>query len=232
MATVTPRSWATSAKHPIAKMFQDKELVYLDMNVSDQFPTVKVDITAHIFKNAPSKRKGVLVFGVDGEAFTLDPSILPYIPNRLTRMSLQIFNKVVLSDNETYNYGSSQKTMDTYTGSRIIFLRGRFGYYGKRLIVEAEPNFENKPGAICKIDTVTEDQASVLEYNLRSKLHVFLFDLLGGNGGLGPGHILRSLPTMEYDEKLTDEAIYKMFDLDDEEIGYIEARGIKYDRPK
>jgi hypothetical protein len=218
---VTPRTWASGSRNPVKQFFQKYHVHYLNMNVTHYFNIVG-DVSSYVIQKSPNQGS-VTIIDVNGEYLPVNLSRLHFVPFNITRLGLSIFQKLS-KHNHPYKFTESKQRISEFqSGSRIIFLAGRNGAYTGRLFVENEKSDRHGIGQLAIIPDVSKSQAENLEHNLKSKLFVFLFDLLGGNRGLNRTWILNLLPELPSQVQMSDQEIYEHFGLTEEEIAYVEA---------
>lgn len=236
---VSPDSWM-SPTHAGFKTFKEKQLVYANLDCSEHFPGVGSSFTWWIAKNAPVTEDTKLN-NIDFNFNDFD-----YIP-RNPEQSLSIHKKVILSDlpklqikTDTTCHSSKQHVrkeqttefcyplLHTNAQTRYSNVKSKFqnnlkvfwtysGYFIPRKNY-GDIGFTECAGCIIANN---EHEVDCYYSMMNSKLYKFIIET-GKWSGFINGKVVNQLPELEM-KVWTDEELYEHFDLDSEEIDYIEA---------
>ena len=240
VAFVTPDSWM-SPNSQVLKTFKDNSLIWVSTDVSKYF-TVGSSFTAWILQ----KNQNTKTVTIDG--LTVNLNTLNYLPRDFSK-TYPIHDKVinsttpkleVLCDSTCHSDHKQGKLSDIadavfkyktwHTNAQTRFSKIKSKDFNKHKIVWTlsgyfKPFYDDGnigTTEVCQY-LLVKDQAeadNVLSY-LNSKLYNFLI-ITGKWSGFLNGKLICSLPKLA-NKKWTDEAIYKHFNLTQEEIDYVEA---------
>jgi hypothetical protein len=240
VAFVTPDSWM-SPNSQVLKTFKDNSLIWVSTDVSKYF-TVGSSFTAWILQ----KNQNTKTVTIDG--LTVNLNTLNYLPRDFSK-TYPIHDKVinsatpkleVLCDSTCHSDHKQGKLSDIadavfkhktwHTNAQTRFSKIKSKDFDKHKIVWTlsgyfKPFYDDGnigTTEVCQY-LLVKDQAeanNVLSY-LNSKLYNFLI-ITGKWSGFLNGKLICSLPKLA-NKKWTDKAIYKHFNLTQEEIDYVEA---------
>jgi len=240
---VTPDSWR-SISSKIFLLFKKNSLLFVDTNnIAKYFKGVNSTFGVFLFKMGKTED---LVL-INGTKHNIDD--ITYIPNE-GDLSLSIHKKTVMSKNDKYeflcdttsNHSSSSKQYLSkektdkniyevyHTNAQTLWSEKMSkNHNDKKVYFTISGYFNPKYGEnistseICQYFLVDNEEAGLNLINiLNSKLYKFLVNTAKWSGYLNKD-IIRGLPKLDIHKIWTDEEIYSVFNLSQEEVNIIES---------
>ncbi len=247
---VSPSSFL-SPSSKVLKIFQEKIVEFLRLDVKEYFPTVNSTFSYYSVVNSNTKgeytnivnEKGVFTKRIDNNIF--------YLPNDFCEESLSIHSKVIFNQDDRlqvkYDYVTCNNVLihrnDTisktktekhiypiyHTNNQIWYSQIRQDWADKKKVMWTRSGYtkpfydDGKYGGTDMIYYVlvdTDDEGLNLLHNLQSKLMQYILKTAKWSG-FGNEKVFTSLPNLPRDRKLSDEDIFNLFNLTEEEIQYV-----------
>ena len=221
---VSPSSFL-SPSSKVLKLFQQKVVEFLRLDVKEYFPTVNSTFAYYSVINRDSdgeytnivNEKGVFTKKIDDNIF--------YLPNDFCEESLSIHSKVIFSKTETEKH-----IYPIYhTNNQIWYSQVRQEWADKKKVMWTRSGYtkpfydDGKYGGTDMMYYVivnSDEEGLNLLHNLQSKLMQYILKTAKWSV-FGNEKVFNSLPNLPRDEKLSDEDIFNLFNLTEEEIQYV-----------
>jgi site-specific DNA-methyltransferase (adenine-specific) len=249
VAMLVPTTWAAGAKNPHTNenIFQDiiktKKIININMD-EGKFFNVGIGISSLVFQNIDLKQNTIKLQGRDFEI-----SEYSMLPKNVDDITLSIFNKIrnfqkmkfefvrkSFKNDELSNSRTQEYPNPTYVGKngikyvnsftkfdnmpKLLVHRMSFGSGGIQVLLDNEgtitPNYSN----VYLLDG--DDDGQYLKKIMESKLYNFLFQNLKYTQ-YNEARALSHLPKLPQNIDYSNEMIYSVFSLTNEEISFIES---------
>ena len=247
---VSPSSFL-SPSSKVLKIFQEKIVEFLRLDIKDHFPDVNSTFAYYSVVNKDSAGEYTNIVNEKG-LFTkkIDDSIF-YLPNDFCDESLSIHNKVIFKQQDRlqvlYDYVTCHNVLihrnDTisktytekhihpiyHTNKQIWYSQVRQDWADKKKVMWTRSGYtkpfydDGRYGGTDMMYYVIVDNANEglnLLHNLQSKLMKYILETAKWSG-FGNEKVFTSLPNLPRDKKLSDEDIFNLFNLTEEEITYV-----------
>jgi adenine-specific DNA-methyltransferase len=249
VAMLVPTTWAAGAKNPHTNenIFQDiiktKKIININMD-EGKFFNVGIGISSLVFQNIDLKQNTIKLQGRNFEI-----SEYSMLPKNVDDITLSIFNKIrnfqkmkfefvrkSFKNDELSNSRTQEYPNPTYVGKngikyvnsftkfdnmpKLLVHRMSFGSGGIQVLLDNEgtitPNYSN----VYLLDG--DDDGQYLKKIMESKLYNFLFQNLKYTQ-YNEARALSHLPKLPQNIDYSNEMIYSVFSLTNEEISFIES---------
>ena len=247
---VSPSSFL-SPSSKVLKLFQQKVVEFLRLDVKEYFPTVNSTFAYYSVINRDSDGEYTNIVNERG-VFTkkIDDNIF-YLPNDFCEESLSIHSKVIFNKNDRlevkYDYVTCHNVLihrnDTisktetekhiypiyHTNKQIWYSQVRQEWADKKKVMWTRSGYtkpfydDGKYGGTDMMYYVivdSDEEGLNLLHNLQSKLMQYILKTAKWSG-VGNEKVFNSLPNLPIDRKLSDEDIFNLFNLTEEEISYV-----------
>ena len=250
LAQVSPSSFS-SPSNKILKIFQQKNCVFLRLDTKKHFPNVGSTFADYLIINEENKQPTEITTQTNVFHKTIDNSVF-YLPVDIGEHSFSIHKKVIFDQAQKldvrYDYVTCHNVQihrndnisKTKTNKHIypIFHTNKQTWYSsirqdwanRKKVMWSRSGY-TKPfyddGILGGTDMVyyvlvpDNDAGSNLVKSLNTKLIRYILATAKWSG-FGNEKIFRSLPNLPTDVALTDEDMYNIFNLSQEEIKYID----------
>ena len=247
---VSPSSFL-SPSSKVLKIFQEKIVEFLRLDIKGHFPDVNSTFAYYSVINRDSggeytnivNEKGLFTKKIDDSIF--------YLPNDFCDESLSIHNKVIFNQQDRlevlYDYVTCHNVLihrnDTiskkytekhihpiyHTNKQIWYSQVRQDWADKKKVMWTRSGYtkpfydDGRYGGTDMMYYVIVDNANEglnLLHNLQSKLMKYILETAKWSG-FGNEKVFTSLPNLPRDKKLSDEDIFNLFNLTEEEIKYV-----------
>jgi len=247
---VSPSSFL-SPSSKVLKIFQEKIVEFLRLDIKGHFPDVNSTFAYYSVINRDSggeytnivNEKGLFTKRIDDSIF--------YLPNDFCDESLSIHNKVIFNQQDRlevlYDYVTCHNVLihrnDTiskkytekhihpiyHTNKQIWYSQVRQDWADKKKVMWTRSGYtkpfydDGRYGGTDMMYYVIVDNANEglnLLHNLQSKLMKYILETAKWSG-FGNEKVFTSLPNLPRDKKLSDEDIFNLFNLTEEEIKYV-----------
>ena len=247
---VSPSSFL-SPSSKVLKIFQEKIVEFLRLDIKGHFPDVNSTFAYYSVINRDSggeytnivNEKGLFTKRIDDSIF--------YLPNDFCDESLSIHNKVIFNQQDRlevlYDYVTCHNVLihrnDTiskkytekhihpiyHTNKQIWYSQVRQDWADKKKVMWTRSGYtkpfydDGRYGGTDMMYYVIVDNANEglnLLHNLQSKLMKYILETAKWSG-FGNEKVFTSLPNLPRDKKLSDEDIFNLFNLTEEEITYV-----------
>ena len=247
---VSPSSFL-SPSSKVLKIFQQKVVEFLRLDIDVHFPDVNSTFAYYSVVNKDSageytnivNEKGVFTKRIDDNIF--------YLPNDFCEESLSIHSKVIFNKNDRlevkYDYVTCHNVLihrnDTisktetekhiypiyHTNNQIWYSQIRQDWADKKKVMWTRSGYtkpfydDGKYGGTDMMYYVivnSDEEGLNLLHNLQSKLMQYILKTAKWSG-FGNEKVFTSLPNLPRDKKLSDEDIFILFNLTEEEITYV-----------
>jgi len=247
---VSPSSFL-SPSSKVLKIFQEKIVEFLRLDIKGHFPDVNSTFAYYSVVNKDSageytnivNEKGLFTKKIDDSIF--------YLPNDFCDESLSIHNKVIFKQQDRlqvlYDYVTCHNVLihrnDTiskkytekhihpiyHTNKQIWYSQVRQDWADKKKVMWTRSGYtkpfydDGRYGGTDMMYYVIVDNANEglnLLHNLQSKLMKYILETAKWSG-FGNEKVFTSLPNLPRDKKLSDEDIFNLFNLTEEEITYV-----------
>ena len=149
--------------------------------------------------------------------FSVDLSKYNFLPYWLDESIYSIFDKVMIKNNFWFDFHDIDN--DKLTSPAVCYPRAQFISFDSVMISDGT---KVPPSKTIHISEIKTQDMPHCEFLFRSKFFRFLHFIYGGQDGVSPGY-LRKLPRVPT-SIINDEDLYKYFNLNQNEITYIENR--------
>ena len=247
---VSPSSFL-SPSSKVLKIFQEKIVEFLRLDIKDHFPDVNSTFAYYFVVNKDSADEYTNIVNEKG-LFTkkIDNSIF-YLPNDFCDESLSIHNKVIFNQQDRlevlYDYVTCHNVLihrnDTisktktekhiypiyHTNKQIWYSQVRQDWADKKKVMWTRSGYtkpfydDGKYGGTDMMYYVivdSDEEGLNLLHNLQSKLMQYILKTAKWSG-FGNEKVFTCLPNLPRDKKLSDEDIFNLFDLTENEVDYV-----------
>ena len=250
LAQVSPSSFS-SPSNKILKIFQQKNCVFLRLDTKKHFPNVGSTFADYLILNESKKQSTEITTETNTFHKIIDNTVF-YLPVDMCEQSFSIHKKVIFDKQNKldvrYDYVTCHNVQihrtdnisKTKTEKHIhpIFHTNTQTWYScirqdwadKKKVMWSRSGY-TKPfyddgilgGTDMTYYVLVPDRHSGdnLVNNLNTKLMKYILKTAKWSG-FGNEKVFRSLPNITTDSKLTDDQMYKLFDISQKEINYID----------
>jgi len=247
---VSPSSFL-SPSSKILKLFQEKIVELLRLDIKEHFPTVNSSFAYYSIINNNTNGEYTTIVNEKGSFKKKIDNNIFYLPNDFCEESLSIHKKVMFDYNNKldvrYDYVTCHNVLihrnDTisktktdkhiypiyHTNNQIWYSQIRQDWANKKKVMWTRSGYtkpfydDGKYGGtdmMYYIIVNSDNEGLNLLHNLQSKLMQYIFKTAKWSG-FGNEKVFTSLPNLPIDRKLSDEDIFNLFNLTEEEITYV-----------
>ena len=247
---VSPSSFL-SPSSKVLKIFQEKIVEFLRLDIKDYFPNVNSTFAYYSIINSDTKGEYTSIINERGIFKKKINSNVFYLPNDFCEESLSIHSKVIFNQKDKlqvlYDYVTCHNVLihrnDTiskiktdkhihpiyHTNNQIWYSQVRQDWADKKKVMWTRSGY-TKPfydgGKYGGTDMMyfvlvnSHNEGLNLLHNLQSKLMQYILKTAKWSG-FGNEKVFNSLPNLPRDRKLSDEDIFNLFNITEEEISYV-----------
>ncbi len=253
LCQVSPSSFQ-SPSNRILNLLKNHETLWINLDTADHFDGIGSSFADYAIRKIPkSDRPTLIINGGETCAVMLDERVM-YLPNDLCQHALEIHRKVIFDTrnklaverdyvtchNIRLKRDDSLSKVETefhpypvlHTNRQTWWSSLRQEWAGDNKVMWSRsgytlPFFD--AGRLGGTDMVyfvrvpTRAAGENLANHLNSKLFRYVFASARWSG-FGNERVFDALPVLPLDTRLTDEELFEMFALSDEEVGYVEHR--------